>query len=297
MTINEMDTAEVLANYQRDGYILLKKVFDSAEIADFKSRIANLATSDAEAVSLQGDALSEVSLRSILLDDRILDAVKVILGPRIVYFGDSSYRYDLGEGSRGYHKDSLDDFEDPSSTEYPIVRLGVYMQDHVSHSGGLKVRRGSHKHVFIGRSSLKRLFSPNPHGFLKLASFRLGRSINLDTEAGDLAIWSLRTIHSGHAVRLKMFPKLCINPRFEKYIPKAWALPYDGPRSILFGAFGAPSECLEGYIKNRAEDSSNRERWKRSHYDDPAIVDACSQKGVELRFDVMELSRKSQSPD
>lgn len=289
MARNGMNNAEVLANYQRDGYILLKKVFGSEEMADFKSRVARIT----ETSSGQGDALSEASLRSILLDDRILDALRVILGPQIVYFGDSTYRFDISEGSRGFHKDSLSDFEDPSSTEYPIVRLGLYMQDHSNHSGGLKVRRGSHRHVFLGRSSLKRLFSRNPHGFLKLASFRLGRAINLDIEPGDLAIWNLRTFHSGHAIRLKMLPKLCINPRFEKYIPKSWTQPYEGPRAVLFSSFGAPSASLETYIKDRAEHPTNRDLWKNSHFDDPAVVEACVKKGIELRFDGLELSRMS----
>jgi hypothetical protein len=292
-----MSTAEILANYQRDGYILLKKVFSDTEIADFKSRVAKLVEVNKGEVNVRGEVLSEPSLRSILLDDRILDTLKAILGTQLVYFGDSSYRYDAGEGTRGFHKDFYAEQEDPSSTECPAVRLGVYMQDHVNHSGGIKVRQGSHRHVFIGRTSLKRLFFKGQHGFLKLASFRLSRSMNVDMESGDLAIWSLRTKHSGHAVRLKMFPKFCIIPLFEKYIPKAWTLPYDGPRSIIFAVFGAPSTCLDNYIKDIAESPGNRGRWEKSDFDNPEIVEECSQKGIKLRFDLLEASRKVRSPD
>jgi hypothetical protein len=91
-----------------------------------------------------------------------------------------------------------------------------------------------------------------------------------------------------------MFPKFSINPRFEKYIPKAWTRPYEGPRAVLFASFGAPSDSLETYIKDRAEHPSNCNHWKASHYDDPEIVEACAQKGLELRFDGMELSRSSE---
>jgi Phytanoyl-CoA dioxygenase (PhyH) len=288
-----MNASEVSRSYKKDGYVLLKNVFNPSEVADFKNRIALLAdASKVDGSGMAGDALSALPLRSIMLDDRILDALRVLLGPKIVYFGDSTVRYEAAEGSRGFHKDSLGDFEDPSSTEHPVLRIGLYMQDHVRHSGGLKVRRGSHKHAFLGRSSLKRLFSSaSPHGPLKLASFRLGRAINLDIEPGDLVIWNHRIFHSGYAVRLKMLPGLCINPRFEKYIPKTWTRPYEGPRAVLFASFGAPSVSLDRFIKDRVEHSSNIGHWSACHFDDPEIVQMCAQKGVDLRFDGLAQSR------
>jgi ectoine hydroxylase-related dioxygenase (phytanoyl-CoA dioxygenase family) len=278
-----MDSRKLLENYHKNGYLLFKNIFDRDEIIDFKNRIATL--TQAPDWQESSDVLSLPSLRSILLDNRVLDSVKILLGSKIVYFGDSSVRYDKNDGSRGFHKDSLDDFEDPSSTDYPIIRLGIYMQDHVNHSGGLKVRRGSHKHVFLGRSSFKRLFSSGRHGYLKLASFGLGRATNLDIEPGDLVIWNLRVLHSGHALRLKMFPKICINPRFEKYIPRNWSLANDGPRAVIFASFGAPSTSLESYIKERVENPSNKKHWKSCHYDDPEVIELCKKKGVQLRFD------------
>lgn len=284
-----MNALEVLKNYEKDGYVVIKGLFNTTEVAEFKSRIASLAGTS----SMAGDALSAPALRSIMLDDRILSVLKILLGPRVVYFGDSTVRYDANEGSRGFHKDSLSDFEDPSSTAHPVLRFGLYMQDHVGHSGGLKVRRGSHRHAFLGRSSLKRLFSStSPHGPLKLASFRLGKAVNLDSEPGDLVIWNHRIFHSGYAVRLKAWPSLCINPRFEKYIPKSWTRPYEGPRAVLFASFGAPSVSLDRFIKDRAEHSSNVDHWKVSRFDDPEVVELCAAKGVELRFDGLELSRK-----
>ncbi len=284
-----MNAIEISENYKRDGYVLIKGLFSPSETAGFKSVIAELARTS----KMEGDALSEASLRPIMFDDRILNALKILLGPRIVYFGDSTVRYDANEGARGFHKDSLGDFEDPSSTEHPVLRIGLYMQDHVRYSGGLKVRRGSHKHAFLGRSSLKRLFPPtSTENRLKLASFKLGRSINLDSEPGDLVIWNHRIFHSGYAVRLKLWPSLCINPRLEKYIPRSWTRPYEGPRAVLFASFGAPSIGLDRFIKDRAEHYSNVNHWLASRFDDPEIVQFCNQKNVELRFDGLELSRR-----
>ncbi len=287
-----MNALSISEAFKRDGYVLIKGLFTPSETAGFKNVIAELARTS----NMEGDSLSAASLRPILLDDRILNVLKILLGSRIVYFGDSTVRYDANEGSRGFHKDSLSDFEDPSSTEHPVLRMGLYMQDHAIHSGGLKVRRGSHKHAFLGRSSLKRLLPSTPTGNrLKLASFKLGRAINLASEPGDLVIWNHRIFHSGYAVRLKLWPGLCINPRLEKYIPQSWTRPYEGPRAVLFASFGAPSIGLDRFIRDRAEHYSNVNHWIASHFDDPEIIQFCNQKNVELRFDGLELSRKGRN--
>jgi hypothetical protein len=284
----KVNASEMLENYKRDGYIVVKGLFSPSEIAAFKNTIAELARTS----KMQGDALSAAPLRSIMLEERIVSVLKILLGPKVVYFGDSTVRYDANEGSRGFHKDSLGDFEDPSSTDHPVLRIGLYMQDHARHSGGLKVRRGSHRHAFLGRSSLKRLFSSaSPHGPLKLGSFRLGKAVNLDTEPGDLVVWNHRLFHSGYAVRLKAFPGLCINPRFEKYIPKSWTRPYEGPRAVMFASFGAPSTSLDRFIKDRAEHPSNAAHWPACNFDDPEVIRLCGEKGIDLRFDGLETSR------
>ena len=281
-----MKSAELLKNYQRDGYVLIKGVFNNAEIAGLRQRIEQLPEK-------RGDALSIDPLRPILLDKRVLEPVKALLGDKIVYFGDSTVRCESDGGFRYFHRDSQQDFEDPSCTEYPVVRLGIYLQDHAAHSGGLKVRRGSHRHAFLGRENLKRLLFGKPYGPLNPAALRLGRAVNLDIEAGDLIIWNLRIWHTGYAVRLKMLPKFCVHPRLENYIPKALLLPDIKPRMVIFCVYGAPSANMETYLKDRAEHHSNKEFWKFSHFDDPAVVNDCAEKGVELRIDALQHSRRN----
>ena len=51
---------------------------------------------------MDGDALSAAPLRAIMLEDRIVKVLKTLLGPKVVYFGDSTVRYDANEGSRGF---------------------------------------------------------------------------------------------------------------------------------------------------------------------------------------------------
>lgn len=285
MSPPQLGPAKLRQRYLKDGYVLLKGVFSTDEVSDFRERIRKASEEPG------CEILGRRELRTILLDERILDPLRAVLGPRLVYFGDSTFRYETADGLRAFHQDSQLDYEDPSSTEYPVARIGLYLQDHSRHGGGLKVRRGSHRHVFLGRTNLRRLLFGAPHGPLQLASFRLGKGVNLEIEPGDLVIWNLRTWHSGYVVRLKAFPRLCVSPRLERYIPKSLTLPDLKPRSVIFASFGAPSQALETYMKERTDDPTNREHWSLCRFDDPAVIEACASKKVELRFDALRHAR------
>lgn len=278
---------DIESSYKKDGFVLIKKVFTSEEVNDFRLRVSKLPKE-------VGDILSLESIRDVLLDERVLHPIRTLLGGKIVYFGDTAVRNEMEDGYRTFHQDSQLDFEDPSRTEYPILRIGIYLQDHSQHSGGLKVRKGSHRHVFIGRQNIKRFLFGKPYGPLSWKAFRLGKSINLNIETGDMVIWNLRTWHSGYAVRLKLMPSLSLNPRIEKYIPKWMTLPDTKPRGAFFASFGAPSETLNVYIKDRAAHPSNQAHWRRSHFNDSSVIHACQGKNIDLRFDVLQNSSGNQ---
>lgn len=274
-----MNIDDVLKKYNKDGYVVLKNVFSKQEIDACRDAISKLP-------SLRGDVLTHGSIRDILLDDRVIFLLKAILRD-VVYFGDSCIQSEKKEGFRSFHRDSQLDFEDPTKTEYPIVRLGIYMQDHTSFSGGLKVRKGSHRFEYVGKQNIFRVFFSKPHGPLSWKAIRFGKSVNLDIEPGDLAIWNLRTWHSGHAVRLKLFSKLSINPKLEKYIPKFLARPSVFPRMVIFSSFGSPSSQLDTYINERSNHPSNQEFWKECKFNTPDVLDLCRKKGIALRFDAL----------
>jgi hypothetical protein len=282
--MNSADSEKLLKNYQRDGFVLVKGVFSATEITQIRSIVGGMD-------QRLGDILSHDSLRPFLLDDRVLSILRLLLGDRIVYYGDSSIQYEPKVGYRAFHQDSLDDFDDPILTECKTLRIGIYLQDHAKHGGGLKVRRGSHRHVFLGRTNLKRFLWGKPHGPLRQEAFRFGKGINLDSEPGDLVIWNHRTWHSGFAARLKWFPSFCINPRLEKYFPEWMCLPDIRPRAVLFASFGAPSKGLEICIRERAMHFSNKGHWQACRYDSPNIIAECSAKQLELRFDGIMLNR------
>lgn len=161
--------------FWRDGFVILRGVFSREEIARFRE----LALSHPGAA----DLLSQPGLRILLLDQRILDVVRAILGPQVIYFMDSSVSIGEQDNAR-FHKDCVDR-DDPCGPDwngkYPIIRVGIYMQEHVGLPGGLDLRRGSHDKRSVGE----------------------GEHVYAGTAVGDVVVWNMRTTHSGCGLMLK----------------------------------------------------------------------------------------------
>jgi hypothetical protein len=265
-----------LAQLNRDGYVIVRGVFSPQEVQHFREllgRVRDRANghSDFDAdprypnlMMLRGDILSHPELQIVdyvVLDPRVISIVKSLLGPEIVYHGDSCAQ--VGEGPRGFHKDNADR-DDPAGIdwqgEYGLIRLGIYLQDHERSSGGLKVRVRSHQYV----------------------SHHRGVARNLDTRAGDLVAWYLTTSHSGNAVRMAGAPGLCLHPRLESLVPAALRSPESAERMAFFCTFGRPGAQLERYISYQAARPDVQSHWRRCSYG-PAQEQLMSARGLTLR--------------
>src|SRR6185312_9768049 len=106
------------ATFERDGYLIVKNVFTKDEVEQIRKEAYASAEQDKQknlsfgynpklssATYFRGDVLSKPQLRHVLLDDRIVQIAKIILGGDPVYFGDSNYQ--IGTGFRGYHRDNI----------------------------------------------------------------------------------------------------------------------------------------------------------------------------------------------
>lgn len=192
----------LVASFEQDGFAVFRDVFTLQEIAEMRRNIELQVELDRakgkfeqtffEAMGVktgQGDLISKVHLRKYLLDDRILGIACALLPARpLTYFGESTYQ--LGSSGRVFHRDNVDrdkaagpDWDGP----YPLLRMGIYLQDHRRHSGGLKIKAGSH------------LRDDGP-------------SVLVDSNAGDVVVWNMRTLHSGNAVRLRLLPNFAAIP-------------------------------------------------------------------------------------
>lgn len=226
--------------FWNNGYLIIRNVFSPTEIEALRQQAYKVAAEDEKkgltapnpfnpkCKNIIGDLLSKDGLRDIVLDDRLLGIARQLLGDSPVYFGDSTFQ--IGEGARGYHKDNGDRINqsDPDwQGSYPILRFGIYLQDHTQYSGGLKVRVASHNTV----------------------STTQGKSIFVNTAIGDVVVWNLRTSHSGNAVRLKLFPNLSLDSRIEKRIP-AWLKKEEQKERIAFFlSYGLKGSHLDRFMQ------------------------------------------------
>src|SRR5262249_10671481 len=224
--------------FDEDGYLLVRNVFTATEIEQFrrltceqfdidkKNNLDHYYPEAPKAKFVKGDLLSKEKLHQVLLDDRILQIARALLGSEnIIYFGDSSYQ--LGTGLRGFHRDNIDrtNLDGPDwNGDYTLVRFGIYLQDHKNYSGGLKIKVGSHR---------------NPDG----------KAVFVGNIPGDVVAWNLRTLHSGNAVRLKLFPNVSLNrDGREAMLPKFLKKDEQCERISLFMTFALRSSHLDRFI-------------------------------------------------
>ena len=246
------------AQFWDDGYTIVRGVFSRSEIEDFRQRSFEARGKHG------GDLLSNPYLNGILLDGRLVDIARQILGrDDVVYYGDGAIA--IREGNPGWHKDNADR-KDPDAPDwaspYTQLRFGVYLQDHHRHSGGLNVRVGSHETV----------------------SHTEGRPIQLRTKVGDVGVWSMRITHSAAATLLKWWPGRDRHPdpfELDQVEPKH-ILPRDKERIAVFLALGADDDHLERYVQYLKTRRYIVNTWMKSRYDDEVRARA-AEIGLTIR--------------
>ncbi len=247
------------------GWMLIKNLYSPAEIETIRE--LGLQTQDQK-----GDVLSNEALKYILLDERLINILKEVLGTdEIVYFGDSSVSI---EGkSHGFHKDSRDRFKKEGKEwhdiDYSIVRIGIYLQDHSKHSGGLCLRDQSHLNQ----------------------SVEVGKILNVKSEVGDLVVWKLTTTHSGNADILALFPRLSLHPNIARRIPKMFLQDRIKPRMVIFSAFGKDDEFTHEYIEYLKTRTYAIDRWLDSNYEANQVEDFAKLNVKVIEVDKEELKK------
>jgi hypothetical protein len=280
-----LEAQTVRAAFDRDGFVIVKGLFSLDEVLDLRDRCKRAI----ERLGHTAELLSTPELRDVMLDDRIHQVLRALLGPTLVYFGDSTF-YANSRFDRHLHVDARADDADPSKTEYPIVRMGLYLQDHAQHSNGLKVRPGAHKTVLWSARNVLRLAGIGG-ARLSLAAFKPKPFYNVPSEPGDLVVWSLRMHHAGHAIRLRFFDELALPPALERFVPQRLQRPMPKDRYAIFCSWGKPSAELDAYLKSLGYHPDYRAYWQRSKFNTPEIVEACEKKGIVVRDDVLKLAK------
>ena len=272
-----------LSDFNRQGFLLIKKVFKPDEIIRIREllyrareRVEKKHQLDSASFKkplypkwMEFDELfSTPELRSvsyIVLDNRVISYAKQLIGEDLVYFGDSEFN--IGTKPGGWHKDNTHR-ANPNSDDwrgnYPIIRFGLYLQDHKQHSGGLKVIPKSH--MYVSRHHADGTWGGRLH-------FGAGRGMMIDSEIGDLIVWNLRTSHSGFSVRVKFAPNLSLHPLVERIVPRVLRVPEQKERIMINLVFGLPGPDLDRY---NSHGRNKITRWT------PNIAALAQEKRVEV---------------
>jgi hypothetical protein len=240
--------------YWSQGYTVVRGVFSAQEIEQLRERASKTRTH-------QGDLLANPELHAFPLDPRLVRIARALLGATPVYFGFSSAKF--GFSGRGFHKDNADR-HDPNAPDwtrgrYTLVRMGVYLQDHSRHSGGLNVRLGSHMEVSADK----------------------GRSHYTASATGDVVCWTLRTSHGASGGLLRVAPKLSVAPRLVNLLPDSLFVPEECERIALFVTFALDDAHLDRYLRYLETRAFMVELWRNTVIPDEVI------QAVRAREDVI----------
>ena len=248
-------------DYLSKGYIIIKSIFTKEYISKIRQDMINLSSKDMSKYEI----LLDEDPQKLLLNEKLIKTIKEILNTNtLLYYSDSSVVNHINpfKNRNGFHNDARGEDENlPYDQEYPIIRAAIYFEDYKDFSGGLKIKNKSHKYfIFNFRRILadtlrliKILFTKTRYN---LNALKLGESVNLELEQGDVVIWNLRTHHCGTSRRLKLFPKICLQPFFEKMLPEYFYLPaqYKQDRCAIFTTFAKndlSNANILGYLRKK----------------------------------------------
>lgn len=259
-----------VAQFRRHGYLVLPlfapESIDAAKAALRREAEPFISAGDTRreigSPTLSLEAAAYEDARQLIFSADLISVVQQLLTAKPIYFGDSSVSF--GDGYTGWHRDNRQSDRRDGSTpdwrgDYDLIRVGIYLQDCADHSGGLLIRAGSHRNApGIPRWAK----APVLRKACALRGRFHGQGRFVDSRKGDVVLWSLRSIHAGHGVRLKLAPHLVLDPKIQPLVPERLRVPLDGLRMAVFATFARPGEHYDRYrVYLRGRDYfANRER-------------------------------------
>ena len=273
-----MLTTEQCALFETQGYLHISRVFDQAEIEDLR-RIAGSLTRGA----IASEYFYKIpELREFWADRRLVGIAKQLLGEPISYFFSGHIlRYDFTQGdvynARHLHHDAKGTKENLYNRlntsldhTFPVLRFGIYLQDTLSQSGGLKVAPGSHR----------RDVSSFAQSDVALE--------NLGTRPGDVVVFTQRLLHSPLALRLRDDPTRVLTPNEEDALfasqPQNF-LPIPDLRQTIFIDYAAQHPEADLFVKNRAVVSTEADDNLSRFLVDDGYLDQHTDSDIEIRVD------------
>ena len=219
--------------FDRLGWQVVRGVFARAEIERLREACRELVREGKQDHML----LATPQLRDVVADQRLIDIARALLGGNPVSTGENSFLVGgHADFPTQFHKDNADRIDGtlPDWTEpYHLIRMGIYLQDTVRHSGGLALYESSHTREVSVEDGKVELHN--------------GTMRFVQVEPGDVVIWSFKTSHRGNALRFKWdalnsLPK-AIAIRLHRF-PSLF-VPAHPERYGIFVSYGLPGPSFE----------------------------------------------------
>ncbi|MDT0214828.1 hypothetical protein Q9R29_13120 [Rothia sp. ARF10] len=219
------------------GYAILRDVYTPEEVERMRAEVSEHCGRGG------GGDLMSGPLKHVLTDGRMARVAQKLLDTdTVIYGGDSSAT--INGKIRAWHKDNTDR-QDPDAPDwddqYTQLRFGVYLQDHVTHSGGLNLKVGSHLECDLTS----------------------GETIYVKNNPGDMLVWSMRMTHSGAGTLLKdpnaRFPE----PDEWNAFPADQVAPEHAERMAIFAHLGADDKHARRYLDYLKTRTYMVEAWRR----------------------------------
>ena len=135
--------------YLSDGYIVVKSVFSKQHILNLREKMISLSSEDLNKYEI----LLNEDVQNLILNEKLFNTIKAILDTKdLLYYSDSSVvnHVDPFKNPNGFHNDARnEDLKTSYDDEYPIIRIGIYFENYKDYSGGLKIKKKSHKYFMF----------------------------------------------------------------------------------------------------------------------------------------------------
>jgi hypothetical protein len=224
-----------VADFWTKGYAILRDVYTAEEVEQMRGEVREHCA--------QGGELMTGPLKHVLTDGRMARVAQKLLDTdTVIYGGDSSAT--INGKIRAWHKDNTDR-EDPDAPDwddqYTQLRFGVYLQDHVTHSGGLNLKVGSHV----------------------ICDLTSGETIYVKNNPGDMLVWSMRMTHSGAGTLLKDPTARFPEPDEWNAFPPDQVAPEHEERMAIFVHLGADDKHARRYLDYLKTRTYMVNAWRR----------------------------------
>jgi hypothetical protein len=274
-----MLTPNQVEAYHREGFLIVPSVFTREEIETFQRAGTEHARSGAA-----GWFLHKIQgLQDLWLDARLISIARALLDGPITYFLEATFlRKSFAEnpypgGRRNLHHDAkgtpghlYNRMHEPMDFAYPVLRMGIYMQNYSEWSGALKVSPGSHK---IDTSKFDQAALP---------------FVNVIARPGDVVCFNTRTLHTTNALRARSEPDLVLSPDEEALaiaeVPEAF-LPHPPLREAMFIDYSESNWMADLFIKNRACQAWDSHDGLVAAFHDRDMAKNADRAGIQLRMD------------